>query len=132
MLPAAPGIRGCAAGVARAKSLAHMNRHPSRHQLGVVPPPPPPPDPPGPPSHHPLSFGCCRQIVNAALNVLIGISRAPHLEVKAITYPAIGNEWLDWLREVEEEEGREGLHVAAPPALMARRASSLPQTGRAG
>lgn len=109
-----------------------MNRHPSRHQLGVVPPPPPPPDPPGPPSHHPLSFGCCRQIVNAALNVLIGISRAPHLEVKAITYPAIGNEWLDWLREVEEEEGREGLHVAAPPALMARRASSLPQTGRAG
>lgn len=67
----------------------------------------------------------CRQIVNAALNVLIGISRAPHLEVKAITYPAIGNEWLDWLREVEAEEGHDGLLVAAPPALLARRGTGM-------
>jgi hypothetical protein len=30
--------------------------------------------------------------------VLIGISSAPHLEVRAVTYHQINNEWLDWLR----------------------------------
>jgi hypothetical protein len=39
------------------------------------------------------------QLYIAALNVLIGISRAPHLEVRAVTYHGICNEWLDWLRE---------------------------------
>lgn len=73
----------------------------------------------------PSQDGTRGQIVNAALNVLIGISRAPHLEVKAITYPAIGNEWLDWLREVEAEEGHDGLLVAAPPALLARRGTGM-------
>ncbi|KAL4421246.1 hypothetical protein ABPG75_010537 [Micractinium tetrahymenae] len=80
----------------------------------------------------PSQDGTRGQIVNAALNVLIGISRTPHLEVKAITYPAIGNEWLDWLREVEAEEGRDGLQVAAPPALMARRGAAGTLVRRTG
>jgi hypothetical protein len=44
-----------------------------------------------PPSHH------RSQLYIAALNVLIGISRAQHLEVRACSYNNIGNEWLDWL-----------------------------------
>lgn len=43
------------------------------------------------------------QLYIAALNVLIGISRAPHLEVRAVTYHGIGNEWLDWLRELPQD-----------------------------
>ncbi|PSC76048.1 volume-regulated anion channel subunit LRRC8A [Micractinium conductrix] len=55
------------------------------------------------------------QLYIAALNVLIGVSRAQHLEVKAVTYHGIGNEWLDWLREVEAEEaGGNGCPGAAP------------------
>ena len=46
------------------------------------------------------------QLYIAALNVLIGISRSPRLEVRAVTYHGICNEWLDWLREQDAAEAR--------------------------
>jgi hypothetical protein len=38
------------------------------------------------------------------LNCIVGISRAAHLDVRAVTYHGIGNEWLDWLRQLDVEE----------------------------
>ena len=46
----------------------------------------------------------CSQLYIAVLNCMVGISRAAHLDVRAVTYHGIGNEWLDWLRELDAEE----------------------------
>ena len=54
-----------------------------------------------PPLPHSLS---CSPLFIAALNVLVGVSRAHHLVVHAVTYQGIANEWLDWLRGVVDPE----------------------------
>ena len=74
----------------------------SRHSPPLVTPPPLP---------HSLS---CSPLFIAALNVLVGVSRAHHLVVHAVTYQGIANEWLDWLRGVvdPEEEAEEAAAAA--------------------
>ena len=54
----------------------------------------------------PLPPGCS-QLYIAVLNCIVGISRAAHLDVRAVCYQGIGNEWLDWLRELDAAEERE-------------------------
>jgi hypothetical protein len=40
----------------------------------------------------------------APLNVALRLSASPQVEVKAVTYSGISNEWIEWLEEVEAEE----------------------------
>lgn len=82
--------RLCASALARRAAAAHCAH------------PPPLPLP------FPFLPAARSQLYIAALNVLVGIARAPHLHVRAVTYHGIGNEWLDWLRAAEVEEAAAG------------------------
>jgi Leucine-rich repeat (LRR) protein len=45
------------------------------------------------------------QLSPGLLNVIINLSRSKHLDVRATTYSGINNEWLDWLQDLEQEQG---------------------------
>jgi hypothetical protein len=50
----------------------------------------------------PLFNGNQAALFIGALNVIVGLARAPHLEVRAVSYGGIENEWLEWLEALDD------------------------------